>query len=128
MSVTELMRTGWKLTPFLHVDPARIYNPLTDRGLAAGDEGYASVRVFLEGGPADDALVSDGWIVRETADLSAMYRLKIVSLEMMTACNQKCYFCPVSIPPRDDYTMPEDLFERIIAELVPFGPTLDAVV
>src|SRR5260221_1044497 len=116
-----------KLNPFLHVDPDRIYNPLTDRGVAAGDAAYASLRAFLDGGPADEGLVRDGWIVPDEDDLSARYRLKIVSLEMMTACNQKCYFCPVSIAPRDDYTMPEDLFERIIAELVPFGPTLEAV-
>src|SRR5260221_184998 len=51
MSVTELIRTGWKLNPFLHVDPDRIYNPLTDRGLAAGDEGYASLRAFLPVAP-----------------------------------------------------------------------------
>ena len=127
MSVTELIRTGWKLNPFLHVDPDRIYNPLTDLGVVAGDAAYASLRTFLDGGPAREDLVRDGWIVREADDLSTRYRLKIVSLEMMTACNQKCYFCPVSIAPRDDYTMPEELFERILGELTLFRPTLEAV-
>lgn len=112
--------------PFLHIGPDRIYDPLSDRTLIAGDERYARLRAFLEGGAADDELVADGWIVRGDEDLSTRHRLKIVSLETMTTCNQKCYFCPVSIAPRDDYAMPQALFDRVLDELTKY-PTLEAV-
>jgi MoaA/NifB/PqqE/SkfB family radical SAM enzyme len=51
----------------------------------------------------------------------------MVSLETMTTCNQKCYFCPVSIAPREDYAMPDSLFEQILGELAGQRETLDAV-
>jgi MoaA/NifB/PqqE/SkfB family radical SAM enzyme len=65
--------------------------------------------------------------VENGEDLSRRYRLKIVSLETMTTCNQKCYFCPVSIAPRDDESMPDALFDRILAELAGFRDTLEGV-
>jgi pyruvate-formate lyase-activating enzyme len=116
-----------KVNPFLHIDPDRIYNPLTDRALAPGQAEYERLRAFLDGGDSDELLARDGWVVDDGADLSSRHRLKIVSLEMMTTCNQKCYFCPVSIAPREDYTMPEALFERILGELQPYRDTLEAV-
>src|ERR1043166_4287497 len=91
--------------PFLHVDADRIYNPLTDRALVAGD--------------AEFELVRD--------DVSRKHRLKIVSLETATACNQKCYFCPVSIAPRADEVMSEAMFESIVGQLTAFGKTLESV-
>ena len=118
---------AYRANPFLHVLPDRIYNPLTDRTVVAGEPEYARVREFLEQGIGDEALERDGWIVPADADLSARHRLKIVSLEMMTTCNQKCYFCPVSIAPRDDYAMPEPLFERILGELTAYRDTLESV-
>ena len=117
--------TDLRLNPFLHVDAGRIYNPLLDRVLTSGDPDYARLRAFINGAPAAGALERDGWIVRD--DVSRAYRLKIVSLELMTACNQKCYFCPVSIAPREDATMDEAMFERIVGELTEFRDTLDAV-
>lgn len=121
-----------KPNPFLHVEEARIYNPLTDRALTPADAEYRRLRAMLAGENGDhtaedDALANDGWIVAEGADLSTQYRLKIVSLEVMTTCNQKCYFCPVSIAPREDYTMPEALFDGIVNQLTAFRPTLEAV-
>src|SRR5258706_2314240 len=121
-----------KPNPFLHVEEARIYNPLTDRALTPGDAEYQKLRTLLagEGGShsaEDEALARDGWIVAEGEDLSTRYRLKIVSLEVMTTCNQKCYFCPVSIAPREDYTMPEALFDGIVNQLTAFRSTLEAV-
>jgi hypothetical protein len=113
--------------PFLHIDADRIYNPLTDRAVTAGDAEYALLRAFLAGGSAGEGLARKGWAVGDDEDVSTAYRLKIVSLEMMTACNQKCYFCPVSIAPREDYVMPEALFERIVNELTNFRSTLEAV-
>ena len=115
------------INPFVHIDPDRIYDPHTDRTLLPGDEAYARFRAFEEQGRADEGLVADGWIVPADADLSRRHRLKIVSLEMMTTCNQKCYFCPVSIAPREDYAMPEALFTRIVGELQGFRDTLESV-
>jgi wyosine [tRNA(Phe)-imidazoG37] synthetase (radical SAM superfamily) len=115
------------LSPFLHLDSDRIYDPLTDRALVPGDAAYDRFREFQTTGTADPALESDGWLVPEEADLSHAYHLKIVSLETLTTCNQKCYFCPVSIAPREDEAMPDRLFERIVGELTAFRPTLEAV-
>ncbi len=115
--------------PFLHVDSNRIYNPLTDRTLTAADPAWAELRSFLDSSsqiPADPSLESDGWIVAE-GDLSRQHRLKVVSLETMTACNQKCYFCPVSLQPREDATMAAELFTRIVAELGRYRSTLEGV-
>jgi MoaA/NifB/PqqE/SkfB family radical SAM enzyme len=117
-----------RVNPYLHIAEERIYNPLTDRALVAGEPEFAGLRAFLDGrGDADDALVAGGWVVRAGEDLSRRHLLKIVSLETLTTCNQKCYFCPVSIAPRPDEEMPAELFERIVDELMAFRPTLDGV-
>jgi MoaA/NifB/PqqE/SkfB family radical SAM enzyme len=107
--------------PFLHVDADRIYNPLTDRALAAGDADFERVRAGVQ----DPDLESAGWLVRD--DVSRRHRLKIVSLETTTACNQKCYFCPVSIAPREDQVMAEAMFESIVGQLIGFRETLESV-
>ena len=119
--------TALSVSPYLHIDADRIYDPLTDRALVPGDEAYAMLRSFLGGGDASDELERDGWLVRADADLSRSYRLKIVSLETMTTCNQKCYFCPVSIAPREDYSMTAAFFERLVEELGEFRSTLESV-
>ena len=119
--------TSLKPNPYLHHEPGRIYNPLTDRALLPGEPLYAALQSFRETGIADEALVREGWVVAEGDDLSRRHLLKIVSLETMTTCNQKCYFCPVSIAPRDDETMPDEMFARIVAELDAYRPTLQGV-
>jgi len=108
-------------SPFLHIDAERVYDPLTDRTLVPGDGVYERFRA------GDESLERDGWLVREGDDLSRRHRLKIVSLETMTTCNQRCYFCPVSIDPREDYAMPDALFERIVGELLAYRSTLESV-
>jgi hypothetical protein len=119
--------TRWKLNPFLHIDEDRVYNPLTDRSVVPGEPAWARVREFIDRGDGDESLERDGWIVRSDADVSTTSRLKIVSLETMTTCNQKCYFCPVSIAPRDDYAMPDALFEQIVEQLTEYRDTLESV-
>ncbi len=115
-----------KTNPFLHIDAERIYDPLTDRALVPGDGTYERFRAFEAQGAADESLVRDGWLVNGD-DLSRRHHLKIVSLETLTTCNQKCYFCPVSIAPREDFAMPDALFGRIVGELTAFRATLDSV-
>ncbi|HEV7764488.1 MAG TPA: radical SAM/SPASM domain-containing protein, partial [Thermoanaerobaculia bacterium] len=41
--------------------------------------------------------------------------------------NQKCYFCPVSVAPRDDEEMSTELFARIVSELTQFRSSIDGV-
>ena len=116
-----------KASPFLHIDAERVYDPLTDRALVPGDAAYERFRAFERDGSGDDALERDGWLVRNGADLSHRSHLRIVSLETLTTCNQKCYFCPVSIAPRDDYAMPDELFAKIVNQLTTFRSTLESV-
>jgi MoaA/NifB/PqqE/SkfB family radical SAM enzyme len=113
--------------PFLHIDASRVYDPLTDRALVPGDGVYERFRAFESTGAADEALEREGWVVRNGADWSRRYHLKIVSLETATACNQRCYFCPVSIAPREDEVMSDALFERIVGELMAYRSTLQSV-
>jgi hypothetical protein len=143
----EFHGTGLVPSPFLHHQPAaqRIYNPLADRTLAAGEPGYDLVRRLLDGShgshgsdaagdlsrqaEAEDwvRLASEGWLVARGEDLSRRFLLKYVSLEAHTVCNQACYFCPVSIAPREDYFMPTDLYERIVGELGAYRDTIESV-
>jgi len=128
--MSSAIATDLRVNPFLHIDADRIYNPLTDRTLTAGDMAYDQLRSVLGGEAAvddggRDGLERDGWLVR--GDVSHRSRLKIVSLETMIACNQKCYFCPVSIAPREDYEMPVALFESIVNQLTEYRDTLESV-
>lgn len=116
-----------RVSPYLHVDPERVYNPLTDRALTPSDPLFARLAQFRSAGTPDADLEAGGWIVGRDVDLSTRHRLKIVSLETLTTCNQACYFCPVSIAPRDDVAMDPALFVRIVDELTGFRDSLEAV-
>lgn len=124
----------WVPSPFLHLGADRIYNPLTDTTLFENQPGYAVLVSMLSGRPCAqpsqedlESIARSGWLVREGADASRSYRLKYVSLETSTACNQACYFCPVSIAPREDAMMSDELFERIIENLGNFRDTMEGV-
>ena len=117
----------WNPNPFLHYEASRIYNPLTDRALNPGDGLYEAFRSFVAGGEADPSLLPDEWIVPRGTDLSRRSRLKIVSIETLTTCNQRCYFCPVSIDPREDVTMSDAMFQRIVNELTAYRDTIEGV-
>lgn len=124
--------------PFLHYGPDRIYNTLTDRMLSVGEPGFAEL-VGLRGGqltagalpsPLRAELFTGGWLV-ETApdlpDLGSRFRLKYVSLEASTVCNQACYFCPVSVDRREDHNMSMEFYEQIVAQLAEHRDTLEGV-
>jgi len=117
--------TDLRQNPFLHIDGDRIYNPITDRTLLPADAAFAALRAFIDRGVGGGGLEEGGWLVRE--DVSRQYRLRVVMLEPMTTCNQKCFFCPVSIAPREDYAMPEAFFEEIVNQLTNFRSTLESV-
>lgn len=122
-------------SPYIHIGPDRVYNPLTDRTLLEGEPAYTELRQILAGSrtcsqtspDALDRLVADRWVVSTAEDLSRTFFLKYVALEANTHCNQSCYFCPVSIAPREKHMMPTELYERILSELVPYRSTIEAV-
>lgn len=124
-----------RLNPFLHVGEDRLYNPLTDRTLAAGEEHYAALRALQDAAAGLEALqpqvaqhlFESGWLVDAEEDVSRRYHLKYVSLEAHTVCNQACYFCPVSVDPRKDYFMPTETYERIVGEIAELGEPIEAV-
>lgn len=126
--------TVWRPSPYLHVSDDRVYNPHTDRTLRQGEPGHTALRRLLESpSPAADltpelrALVDDGWIVGSDAGLDRRYRLKYVSLEAHTVCNQSCYFCPVSVAPRESHFMPTEMYERIVRQIAELGEPIEAV-
>lgn len=66
-------------------------------------------------------------MVAAGSDESSRYFLKHISLEAHTVCNQSCYFCPVSLAPREAHFMPDELYERIVSQLAAFRATIEAV-
>lgn len=127
--------TSLVVEPYLHIGPDRIYNPLTDQTLHAGDPlhaalgGLAATRGGIDSASESlaGALVEGGWLVDGSEDLDARFHLKYVSLEAHTVCNQACYFCPVSVAPRDGHFMSDELYDSILRQLTAFGDTLEAV-
>src|SRR5260370_38637435 len=107
--------------PFLHYGPDRIYNTLTDRFLSASDPGFNELHRLrnAEISPSDvsenllRALVADGWLIEGGSDVGARFRLKYVSFEASTVCNQGCYFCPGSADRREEHSMATNLSQRI---------------
>ena len=125
-SVTRLASPS----PFLHVGPDRIYNPLTDRYANEGEPLYAELRKLLTKSapsPLHAELVEGGWLVPDGEDFSTRFRLKYVSLEASTVCNQACFFCPVSVAPRAAHAMPMDLYRYIVEQLTAYRDTIEGV-
>jgi len=121
--------------PFLHFGPDRIYNTLTDRFLESGEPGFRELHGLRSGPLAPGALSPElrsdlfaaGWLVESTADLGGRFRLKYVSLEASTVCNQACYFCPVSVDRREDHHMSMELYEEIVAQIAAHRATVEGV-
>jgi Radical SAM superfamily/Iron-sulfur cluster-binding domain len=134
-AVRELRKLSREPNPYLHVGADRVYNPQTDRTLSQGEEGYDLLLGLLAGdltaadleAAAAAELARGGWTVAAGEDPSRSFYLKYVSLEAHTVCNQACYFCPVSVAPRESYFMPTELYERIVGELGSFRDTIEAV-
>jgi hypothetical protein len=121
--------------PFLHFGPDRIYNTLTDQFISRDEPGFRELHE-LRGGrltPSDLSpglraeLYAGGWCVESAPDLGGRFRLKYVSLEASTVCNQACYFCPVSVDRREDHSMTMEFYEEIVAQLAAHRATLAGV-
>ena len=121
--------------PFLHFGPDAIYNTLTDTHVASGQPGFAELRALRHGGlqPGDlpahlqATLLEGGWLVESMPDPGARFRLKYVSFEASSPCNQACYFCPVSVAPRADHAIDMTLYEAIVAQLAEHRATIEGV-
>jgi pyruvate-formate lyase-activating enzyme len=128
--------TACAVEPFLHVSRDRLYNPLTDRELLVGQPGFDELHTAALAGSSPVGLPSelgeqlraDGWLQSDPdAAAGSRYRLKYVSLEAHTVCNQACYFCPVSFAPREHYFMPSDQYRSIVQQLTRWRDTIEAV-
>jgi hypothetical protein len=127
--------TDLVLEPFLHFEGQRVYNPLTDGSLIDGQPGFAEVHGLRDGrltpaelGPTLRAgLRAAGWLVDAVGGLGGRFRLRYVSFEANAACNQACYFCPVSTAPREDHSIGMELYERIVAQLAAHRATIEGV-
>ncbi|MDQ3280546.1 MAG: radical SAM protein [Acidobacteriota bacterium] len=124
-----------QVEPFLHYGAERIYNTLTDRFLDAGEPGFDELHTIRDGAlrtsdlprPLALDLFSHGWLVESSPDLGNRFRLKYVSLEASTVCNQGCYFCPVSVDRRENHSMTMEFYEQIVAQLAKHKDTIDGV-
>jgi radical SAM family protein/iron-sulfur cluster protein len=133
--VTDADTSHLRVDPYLHVGKDQIYSPILDRSLRPPDPGYREVVSILQGRltladvPAvtTAALQRTGWLVADEPGLANRFRLKYVALEAHTVCNQACYFCPVSIAPRERHFMPDELYARIVQELTDYRETIEAV-
>ena len=127
--------TVWRANPFLHLEEGRLYDPFGHRYLTAHDAGYSELRRLAESrdiveGQAEalEPLIRSGWLVAADADLAPQFRLRYVSVETHSVCNQKCYFCPVATAPRPAFQMPTELWRSIVGQLVAWRDTIEAVV
>jgi MoaA/NifB/PqqE/SkfB family radical SAM enzyme len=128
-------QSTWIAEPFLHVEQDRIYNPITDRSLHPAEAGFLEMFRLHAGHDSmceiqnelKDALINNGWLIANDVDWAARFLLKYVTLEATTACNQACYFCPVSIHPREAHSMPLDVYANIVEQLSPYRATIEAV-
>lgn len=121
--------------PFLHIGTDGFYNPLTDRALPRSTDLGDVLAALAEGrsqpSQVDRQLVAElrkaGWLVDAPGATADRFLLKFVSLESSTVCNQRCYFCPVSVAPRPVHAMSSAQYADIVGQLARYRDTLQAV-
>ena len=131
----ETCQVTWKISPYLHIELDRVYDPLTDRSLVPGQVGFAELQELYQNTPSIDVrsrsmeeyLSREGWLVDNSAEGSRRFFLKYVSLEANTTCNQSCFFCPVSINPREPHFMSMGFYEEIVKQLSAYRETIEGV-
>jgi len=116
---------GWRANPYLHFEAEGIFNPHTGALLANDHRWHGRLLQLATSGELRSELCDDevrglaeqGWLVATGDDIHRRYRIKYVSIEALSVCNHGCYYCPVSIAPREAVRMPTSLFERVIGEV-----------
>lgn len=123
-----MIRSNYILEPFLHFIPGQIYNPITDRTISS-DHPYFDLlhqlrvtKLPKQSFKNDELtkLADQEWIISRDTPILDRYRLKVVTLEATSHCNQRCNFCPVSISPKDVHTMSLAFYESIVRQLATF--------
>ena len=131
-----LSESPLRVDPFLHYEEGAVHSPTTDVTLNEGGSGYSELLALSEGRLTVEALnektrgdlAKQGFLSRgDDHQLSKRFYLKYVSLEAHTVCNQACYFCPVSLHPRDAHFMSDAFYEDILKQLEPYRDTIDGV-
>jgi wyosine [tRNA(Phe)-imidazoG37] synthetase (radical SAM superfamily) len=124
-------------TPYGKIVDARLRNIISDCDYPLDDE-PGSVLASLQPGPVDEAVIrkqlaadmprlfQEKWFFESAAELWRAYRLRYVSLETTTVCNQRCFFCPVSHAPRDASEMSDSLLGHVLS-LMTAIPTIEGV-
>ena len=133
--IQEEQGRTWAPSPYLHLGPDAIHNPHTGLELRSGDAGFAYLRRWMQDGslpvaePTDamSGYVQDRWLVPSDHRLDYEYHLKYVQLEAHTVCNQSCYFCPVSIAPREAHSMEMDFYRDIARQVAELDQPIEAV-
>ena len=131
----EKGRLTLKISPYLHVEQDRVYNPLTDRSIVVGQVGFSELQALYRGdrsidmqsGSVEEYLREEGWLLDNPAEESRCFFLQYVSLEASTTCNQSCSFCPVSIHPRAPHFMSMTFYEKIVEQLSAYRATIKGV-
>ncbi len=124
-----------ELSPYLHIDPEHVYDPLSDTALTPEQPGFDLLqqlgqdpgRITGLGATDREMLRGRGWLLDGMRDHSRRFYLKYVSLEAHTICNQACVFCPVSAHPREPYFMPSALYADITHQLAEYRETIDGI-
>ncbi len=114
------------VSPFLHRLADRVESPVTGAVLGTEDPLAAAVRSVAPGegfrghlAAADlERLVAGAFLIDDIAGASHRGRLLYANVETCSTCNHRCSFCPVSIDPREKDVMPQDLFVRIVDEIL----------
>ena len=121
--------------PFLHFGEEKIYHPILDQTLEQGTPGFRALTDIVQGrttaGEVEEGVSSvlrhDGWLIPIDFDATRQFKLKYISFEAIVRCNQACYFCPVSVAPREDHVMPMDDYRRILAQLSAYADTVEGL-
>lgn len=122
---------NWVVSPFLHRFEDRIESPLSGAVVRSDDPLFASLEAALAGGVrgggpgfevADvSRLLAGGFLLEDIDRAAHSTRLLYASIETCTTCNHRCAFCPVSVDPRGREVMPQELFERIVGQVIEAG-------
>jgi len=121
------------LEPFLQFGSNSIYNPITDLTIKEGDQLFTPLlALFNEDDPElpgdVNALLDEAkWTIDESTEILSRHHLKVVQIEGNSHCNQRCYFCPVSLHPKPIHTMALDFYEDIIEQISIYRSTIQAV-
>jgi hypothetical protein len=123
--------SGAVVSPYIHRYPDRIECPLTGTVMSTSDPLWLRIAGIPPGGaighgtPLGEAefcrLLDDGYLLLDVEAAAHQSRLTYASIETCSTCNHRCAFCPVSVAPRPREVMPQDLFQRIVDEVVEEG-------